>query len=384
MPELQNSLKKVSTPHFRWLYTGEQALSEMLEAVDAARRSIRLEMYIFNVSEIAEKFRTALVNAAQRGVKVRVLNDALGSITLPNDFWEPLTTSGGEFRLFNPLAVHRLSVRDHRKIMVCDDIVGFVGGFNISKEYHGDGVVSGWRDLGIKICGPLVNDLASAFDDLFNVADCNHGFFQQFQKPKQQRLVRSHDGDLLLTSPGRQYNPIKRSLRTDLQNAKSVLIISAYFLPTWRLRRDLMRVARNGGEVKLILPAKSDVPLMQAASRSLYRRLLNAGVEIYEYQPQILHAKLIIIDGVVYAGSANLDTRSLHLNYELLVRLNEVGLVSEARRIFEKDLKHCLRINPWSWKQTRTLWTRLKQRWAYLLLAKLDPYLTRWQLKHLR
>ena len=383
MPELQKSLKKVSTPQFRWLHTGEQALSEMLQTIESCQHSIRLEMYIFHTSEIAEKFRTALINACQRGVQVKVLIDALGSITLPGNFWETFKNSGGVFRLFNPLRLHRFSVRDHRKILVCDDTIAFVGGFNISKEYHGDGVVTGWRDLGIKLCGPLVQDLASAFDDLFAVADYKHGFFRPFSRPRQRWITES-DNSLLLTSPGRQHNPIKRSLRSDLRNAKSVQIISAYFLPTWRLRRDLMRVARNGGKVQLILPAKSDVPMMQAASRSLYRRFLRAGVEIYEYQPQILHAKLIIIDGAVYAGSANLDTRSLHLNYELLVRLTDSDLVAEARDIFAHDLQHCLRMDLSVWKKARSLWTRLRQRWAYFVLARLDPYLTRWQLKNLR
>lgn len=384
MPELQNSLKKVSTPHFRWLQTGEQALSEMLVAVESAKHSIRLEMYIFHASEIAEKFRVALINACQRGVRVKLLIDALGSITLPNSFWDVLKTSGGDFRWFNPLRLHRFSVRDHRKILVCDDEVAFVGGFNISKEYHGDGVTSGWRDLGIQVAGPLVLDLASAFDELFAVADYKHGFFRQFRKLRPYRLPASPAGSLLLTSPGQHYNPIKRALRTDLRNARSVQIISAYFLPTWRLRRDLMHVARNGGKVQLILPAKSDVPLMQAASRSLYRRLLRAGVEIYEYQPQILHAKLIIIDDVVYAGSANLDTRSLNLNYELLVRLNDSSLVAGAREIFKRDLTHCLRMDLSVWKKARSFWTRCQQRWAYFVLARLDPYLTRWQLKNLR
>jgi cardiolipin synthase len=384
MPELQNSLKKTSQADFRWLHTGEQALSEMIETIRAATVSIRLEMYIFHASDIAEQFRAELVNAAQRGVLVRVMVDALGSITLPETFWQPLITSGGQFRWFNPLTVNRLSVRDHRKIMVCDDAIAYVGGFNISKEYHGDGVRMGWRDLGIKICGPLVRDLALAFDELFEQADCKRGFFQTFRKAKASSRSTSPQGELLLATPGRKHNPIKQALRRDLHNARSVQITSAYFLPTWKIRRDLTRIARNGGKVQLILPGKSDVPLMQAASRSLYRRLLDAGVEIFEYQPQILHAKLIIIDDVVYAGSANLDTRSLHLNYELLVRLTNPKLAQEAREIFAGDLAHCLPVSRQEWRSARSLWTRLKQRWAYFVLARLDPYLTRWQIRNLR
>lgn len=384
MLEAQKSLKIVSPSEYRWLRTGGQALFEMLEAINSAQKSIRLEMYIFHTSAIAEQFRAALLNACQRGIKVQVMVDGLGSMTLPSTFWDGLKMCGGEFRWFNPLSLHRLSVRDHRKILVCDDEIAFVGGFNISAEYQGDGVHTGWRDLGLKICGPLVHELAVAFDELFAIADFKQGFLSRWRKPHGQKMVSSTTGNLLLTSPGRQINPVQRALKTDLRSAKSVQIISAYFLPPWGLRHALMRVARHGGRVQLIVPAKSDVPLMQAASRSLYRRLLRAGIEIYEYQPQILHAKLIIVDNIVYAGSSNLDTRSLHLNYELLVRLKDPELVEEARDIFHKDLRHCLRIQLNDWIKSRTFWTRLRQRWAYFVLARLDPYLTRWQLKNLR
>lgn len=383
MPETEKSLKKVSHSQYRWLRTGEQALSEMLSAIDAATTSIRFEMYIFHESPVASDFREALVDACQRGVKVQVLIDAMGSITLPESFWEPLKVSGGEFRWFNPLAVHRFSVRDHRKILVCDDECAFIGGFNIAPEYEGDGVVSGWRDLGLRVTGPIVRELAETFDEMFAIADFKQGFLSRWRK-KPRLPVAVDTGNLLTTSPLRHMNRVKKALRTDLKHASTVRIISAYFLPTWRIRRTLTNIARHGGKVQLILPAKSDVPLMIAASRSLYRRFLQAGVEIYEYQPQVLHAKLIIIDNIVYAGSSNLDTRSLHLNYELMVRTNDPQTVKEAREIFAHDLRHCLRIDYDSWIKSRTFWTRLRQKWAYFVLARLDPNFTRWQLKGLR
>ena len=125
-----------------------------------------------------------------------------------------------------------------------------------------------------------------------------------------------------MSHPGRGASPFQTALYQDLAVAREVRIVSAYFLPTRRLRRDLLRVARRGGRVQLILAGKSDVLVSQLAARSLYRRLLKAGVEIYEYQPQILHAKLILSDGVIYVGSSNLDIRSLNLNYELMLRFD--------------------------------------------------------------
>lgn len=369
---------------FRWLRTGDQAMAEMLGAIDRATHSVRMEMYIFNASPIAERFREALIHACQRGLKVQVLIDAFGSITLPESFWQTFRESGGKFRWFNPLKLKRLSLRDHRKILVCDDRIGFVGGFNISTEYQGNGVTDGWRDLGLRIRGPLVPELSRAFDEMFAQADFRQGLFRRLRRSSQQRTVTASDGKLLLSAPGRERSPLKAALYQDLKGARRVQIICAYFLPTWRLRRELFRVALRGGKVQLILPGKSDVPLSRLASQSLYRRMFRIGIEIYEYQPQILHAKLIVIDDVVYAGSANLDVRSLHMNYELLIRIDDARLAAEAREIFNGDLRHCLRIQPAAWRRTRTLWGRLKGRWAYFLLARVDPFLARQQLKLLR
>ncbi|MDQ6630861.1 MAG: phosphatidylserine/phosphatidylglycerophosphate/cardiolipin synthase family protein [Verrucomicrobiota bacterium] len=373
-----------SFKQFCWLRTGAQALTEMLDAINSAQISIRFEMYIFHASPIADQFRHALAEAVQRGVRVQVLLDALGSISLPESAWDLFKKRGGEFRWFNPLHFKRLIFRDHRKMLVCDDQVAFVGGFNVASVYFGDGVQSGWRDLGMKISGPLVKELSAAFDEMFSLADFQHKPFSRLRKSAQKKIVSLAGGKLLLSAPGRQRSPIKISLRQDLEKARRIEIISAYFLPTWKIRRDLIRVARRGGTVQLILAGKSDVPLMQLAARSLYRRLLKAGVEIYEYQPQILHAKLIVIDDAVYVGSSNLDVRSLHINYELLARLENEKVAGEAREIFENDLTHCKRIQFEEWNNSRSFWIKIKSHWAYFILAKLDPYLAGIQLKFLR
>jgi cardiolipin synthase len=133
--------------------------------------------------------------------------------------------------------------------------------------------------------------------------------------------------------------------------------------------------------VQLILPGKSDVLVSHLAGQSLYRRFLKAGVQISEYQPQVLHAKLIIADDAVYVGSANLDPRSLDINYELMIRFDRKEMADQARAIFAGNLAHCRQITREEWRRSRTLWRRLKQRWAYWLLVRIDPYLARrqWQ-----
>jgi cardiolipin synthase len=267
---------------------------------------------------------------------------------------------------------------------VCDNRLAFVGGFNIAPEYEGNGVERGWRDLGLQVEGPLVEDLAASFDVMFARSDLQHRPFTRLRRSPARQLIASEAGQILLGGPGRGRNAIKRALLADLQQPRRVQIVSAYFLPTGRIRRALMRAARRGGLVQLILPAKTDVPLARSASHSFYQRLLRVGVEIYEYQPQILHTKLVIVDQTCYAGSANIDPRSLHINYDLMVRLTEAPLVAEARGIFDEHLRHCQRIDRRAWRASRTLWNKIKERWACFLLARLDQWLLRWQLRRLR
>jgi cardiolipin synthase A/B len=365
---------------YEWLPTGEEALQQMLAAISEAAQSVRLEMYIFHTGPTADQFRDALVNACKRGLRVRVLVDAVGSAYLPDSFWETFRGSGGEFRWFNPLSLHRILIRDHRKMLVCDDELAFVGGFNIATEYRGDGVTAGWRDLGLKARGPLAQELSAAFDDMFVCADFKHRPFTRLRKSLRLKTVLAPEAELLLGGPGRN-NPLKRALLADLKEARETLIISPYFIPPWRIRRMLMRLARSGAKVRLILPGKCDLPVMRMAAQSFYRRFLAAGVEIHEYQPQILHAKLFIIDQVAYAGSANLDARSLNINYELMVRLSNPALVKEGRGIFTGMLAHCRQINLADWRRSRTFIDRMKSRLAHLLLARLDPFLARHQLR---
>jgi cardiolipin synthase len=372
----------LTLPNCNWICTGQEVFPAMLEAIDSARSSICLEVYIFEDSPLGQQFREALVRARKRGASVRVMVDAFGSMSLPDSFWNPLRAVGGEFHFFNPHILNRFGVRDHRKLLVCDLRVAFVGGFNIAPEYEGDGVTCGWCDLGLKIEGPLAAQLAASFQEMFERAESPQQRILRLPPLRRRRRNTAIDHELLLLSgPDQGGSPIKRALRRDLAHARTVQVIVAYFLPTWRLRRALMRVVQQGGRVQMILAGKSDVALSQLAGQSLYRRFLKAGVSIYEYQPQILHAKLIIIDDVVYVGSANLDQRSLNINHELMIRFENREVAARAREVFQNTLKHSQQITRENWQKSRTIWRRLKQHWAYFMLVRLDPIIARWRLK---
>jgi cardiolipin synthase len=220
----------------------------------------------------------------------------------------------------------------------------------------------------------LAADLEASFDDMFARAEFKQKRFARLKRWVPRRTGRGSE-QLLLSGPGLGANPFKRAVRSDFRTAEDICIIAAYFLPSWRMRRELARVVRRGGRVRIVLPGKTDVLVSKLAAQSLYRRLLRAGVQILEYQPQILHAKLIITGDIVYVGSANFDQRSLNINYELMVRFKNSRLAADARGVFDAVLQNSKPILYESWRKERSVWSRLKQRWAYLLLARLDPYI---------
>lgn len=377
-------MQPAATHGHQWLETGDEAFQAMLDGIRASSQSVRLEIYIYAASPLGVEFRNALVEAQKRGVSVRVMIDSFGSFYLSDSFWQPLREAGGQARWFNPMSLERFGFRDHRKLLVCDDTHAFIGGFNIAPEYQGDGVHNGWRDLGLRLTGPMVAELARSFDLLYERADLGHRPFVRLRKPPIPSGATSGNYTVLHSGPGRGFSSFKRMLRKDLANAASAHIISAYFLPTRRIRRELLRMAGRGGRVQLLLAGKSDVPPAQLACHRLYASMLKAGIEIYEYQPQILHAKLIVIDSVTYAGSANVDVRSLRINYDLMLRLEDKAIAAEATRIFRDALEHSRRVDPENWAASRSLWQKIKERWYYFLLSRVDPYIARRQLKWLR
>jgi cardiolipin synthase len=371
---------------YQWLTTGDDFFATVEADIGRAKDSIRLEMYIYTAGQPGDAIRNALCAAARRGVTVRILLDAFGSLELPSDYWHSVAAAGGIVRFFNPLTLGRIAFRDHRKLLVCDGTSAIISGFNISRHELGDGITGGWRDLGLKLTSPLAGDLAESFDRMFRMADFKHRRLHRIPwRPPFRRCPPGHLCPSLLTSgPGQNGSAIKATLLHDLQQARTIRIISAYFLPPRPIRRALIRAARRGRDVTLITAGKTDVKLARFAGRALYHRLLRAGIRIAEYDAQILHTKLIIADHVVYVGSANLDTRSLNINYECLVRIDDRRLADEAHQIFNDHLAHCQSINRSTWPRTRPLWEKFMERVSHFILARVDILFARRQLGKLR
>lgn len=380
-----HSARQPSHAHARWLSTGEIAYRRMLALIGEARVSVRCETYIWRDDEAGSRFRAALVRAAARGVRVQVLVDGVGSAALPNDYWRELEKAGGCARIFNPISLRRFALRDHRKLLLVDDAIAVIGGFNIGIEYDGDGVSRGWRDLGIELHDPAaLQQLAESFDSLFRDHRLRHWLLRHMRRGSLRwPRFYARPGPVLFSGPRLVRNQFARELLRSLRDAKNVRIVSAYFVPSFRLRLALRRIARRGGTVELLLAGRTDVPLAQLAARTLYGSLLKAGVRIWEYQPQILHAKLAIVDQATFAGTANLDARSMAINYELMVHLHDPHLADEACDLFAADLRHSREINLHDWRRTQTWLTRLRGAWARFLLTKVDPWLARQQMRNI-
>jgi len=359
--------------------TGKEFFARLLRAIGSAKRSIRLEVYIFANDSVGKVIRSALTEAALRGVEVRVLLDALGSAETGDGFWDEFLRAGGMIRWFNPLDLRRFPVRNHRKLLVVDDQAGGTGGFNIAEEYVGDGVEHGWADLGIALYGPALAALAAEFDRMWEVAA---------EGPRWRTLLSrsarttprqvTPEVQLLATGPGQTAGAFQLALREDLLEAREVLLVVAYFVPTRGVRKLLRLTAGRGARVRVVVSGRSDVEIALRAAHHLYSQLLRSGVEIYEYQPQVLHAKLYLTDRAAYAGSSNLDVRSLYINHELMVRLTDPDIVRRGWHLGEFLCAHSRKVDLETWDASRGWFERLRDRWSWWMVSKFDPWATRW------
>jgi cardiolipin synthase len=292
---------------------GEQAYPRMLLAIAGAQRSVHLEVYSFRPSGVGARFVEALRQAASRGVKVRVLIDGWGSARGGRGVAAALNEAGCKVRIYNRLLASLVGRfgRNHRKILLVDDEVAFLGGINIGDENLGDGVRAGWADLALEIRGPQCVRLG-----------------QMIRREPQCRV----DGSLRIyvCGLGGGWRLRRRYLKAFAGARQRIDVAHGYFLPDPGIVRAITAAALRGVSVHLLLAGRSDVPFAHAATRSLYRRLLAAGISIHEWSGSVLHAKVATIDGRrLLVGSFNLDPFSL-ANLEALVEVTDAQVVKQG------------------------------------------------------
>jgi cardiolipin synthase len=368
----------------RLLKNGKEAFPAMFQAIERAGSCIVLEMYIFADDETGREFRDRLTKAAQRGIEVMVLVDAWGSLSLADDFWDTLREAGGMVRWFRPIGKGLLPFRNHRKMLLVDDQMAFIGGLNVANEYYlGAGGEPPWRDNVLEIAGIDVARLRQSFSRMWVKAELpmrKSIFLRVRERDRRSRSVRDGKVQFLESGPENPFHSMRRAYRELIWGAtKNIDLAMSYFYPPGSVMRALKRAVRRGVRVRLLFPQKNDVAIARWAARGLYGRLLRAGMEVWEYKPAMMHAKLTIADDTVIAGSANLDVRSGRLNYELVAIVKAPQLAAKVRADFESDLKEAERIHLHTWS-ARPFMQKIKERVSYLLLARADLFISRMEI----
>lgn len=329
------------------LRDGQEAFPAMLADIELAQRQVLLEMYWFDSDRTGRRFAAALAAAAGRGVEVAVIYDSLGSWEADAAMFVEMAAAGVKIVEFNPVVpwkrrfrLDRLSRRDHRKILVIDGEIGFTGGINLADQWapEEDGG-EGWRDDMVRVQGPAVS-----------------GFLDCFRRT-WEREDGAPLGQLGSAEPGRWGHQSVRVLgeaffrhRRDIVRAyisqiyrarERVWITNSYFIPNAVITRALVRAARRGVDVRVLLPGKSDVEVVRLAGRAAYPKLMDAGVRIYEWTGNVLHAKTAVIDGRWSTiGTFNLDYRSIRSNLEVNVSVLDAGFGKVIEGSFLRDIEH--------------------------------------------
>ena len=322
---------------------GGEFFPALYEALQRATSSICLEFYIVRNDQVGQAVAELLLQAAGRGVSVCLLYDYIGSFETPAGFFRMLEQGGVRCVAFNPSPFRRglawFDKRDHRKIAVIDGTTAFAGGLNIAKEYAGFGEdPTRWRDMGVRLQGPAVQELRQVFYE--------NWIHETGEEPPADEAppgqARDGNDDVMIVSGGPHHNRsrIRAAFRIAIAGAeRSIRIENPYFVPGPRITRSLLRAAGRGVRVQLILPSHSDVPLVRLVSRSYYAPLIRGGIEIYERTGTVLHAKVMLIDDAwAVIGSANLDQRSFHRNYEVSVVVASAVFGRQVASMFADDL----------------------------------------------
>ena len=361
----------------RFLPGGPDRLDLILRLIADAQCDLRMLFYIFAADRAGAQVRDALVAAAARGVRVTLILDSFGSATTPDSFFAPLRAAGGRLFWFSTRWSSRYLIRNHQKLLVADSARLMIGGFNIEDSYFGPpGSANGWRDLGIGIDGPDAAVMADWFDRLADwVAQPRPRWIEL------RRIIRRWGGgdgamQWLVGGPTALLSPWARAIKRDLERADRLTMIMAYFAPGQSMLRRLGRIGRRGS-ARLVLAARSDNGATIGAARALYIFLLKRHVAIAEYVPERLHLKLIVIDDVVYLGSANFDLRSLFVNLELMLRIKDAGLAARLTAYADAHLPLSTPVTLTSHRARAGWFTRLRWALSWFIVTAVDYGVTR-------
>ena len=356
------------------LTEGPERLESLLALIDEAQESVRLLYYIYRDDRSGGLVYAAMRRAIDRGVKVALLVDGFG-VHVPDGYFTPLIDKGLNYCRFHPTYGRRYLIRCHQKLALADERRVLIGGFNIEDSYFGTIEEGAWRDLGLLVDGPAAGRLASYYDEFFSWSAVRGGKIRDLN-----RIIRrhsEHQGALEWTfgGPMTRLSPWATATSRDLLSSDDVAMIAAYFAPTRAILRRISRPGRR--RARIITAAKSDNHATIAAARYTYKNLLRRGAEIFEYLPTKLHSKLVILDDVVHIGSSNFDIRSIYLNLEMMLRVDDPQFAMLLRNYFERELLECRPITAELHSKRSTWWIRIVQAISFFLVTTADYTITR-------
>ncbi len=356
----------------RILKNGSDAFPIMFEAIENAVDTINLEFYKILSDKTGWEFARRLVRKQEEGCAVRIIYDSIGCIDTEARYFEYLRTGGVKLLEFHPVFPFSGKhwgwwQRDHRKILIVDGKVGFLGGINLTDEYAGiESGGSGWRDTDIMIEGPAVRDLQKLFLSTWNqeTGEVLGGerFFKRIESKGNTSLK------IIGSKERKNRRAIRKAYLQAIKNAeRSILISNAYFVPDRGIMRALKNARKRGVKIYLMLPHKSDVIPVKYASNSLYSKFLRWGIRIYEWQGTVLHAKTAVVDGLWSTiGSFNIDRRSITHNLEVNVEILNAEFGKQMEEMFFEDLKNCKEISYEEWK-ARPIKQKIFEKLFYLI-----------------
>lgn len=361
--------------HVQAYYNGGDYYADLIASIETARDFIHVEVYVWRGDSTGQRVLKALVDAAGRGVKVRLLVDEIGSIKTREGFFEPLVNAGGRFSWFYTFHPRRnryfFNLRNHRKLQIIDARLAYVGGINIGREYEGRNPLMGdWKDLQIRVEGEVVKHLQEVFRQDWYYATEEKLPVVQSRPPAGPQAACA--AVVVESGPDTKKGVALNSLLSIIgQASESVELFTPYFVPASALVSALQVAAAKAVRVRLMVSKKNDFQLLVDVGRSFYDELLQAGVKIYEYDRAMHHSKLVVIDRKwVLAGSANLDARSMSLNFELGILFRSDALCQTLEAHFEGLFEQAQQIDPVRFARRSTC-HRLRQGllglWAPLL-----------------
>lgn len=356
------------------LWKGKETFQKIFDAVNNAKELICLEFYIFRNDETGLELSELLKKKASEGVKVYILYDHFGSFGNPLKFWRSLKKAGIYVRASRPFkwtSPGQYVYRDHKKLIIIDGCKAFTGGLNIANEYRGLQTLKkkeAWRDTGIFLEGPITKALLDIFKKSWVIWKGAPIHFNRHVEPFQQGIPAIP----IFASSAKSRRKMRKILYYSITHAnKSIYLTTAYFTPSRRMLQVLDEAVSRGVEVKLLLSGKSDITAIHYAGRAFFTKLLKAGIEIYNYYGEILHAKTAVFDETwSIIGSANLDFRSLRRNDEGNVGIIDTEFGNQMKKVFYEDLKNSKKITLENWVK-RPLHEKIKEKFFVMFRRRL-------------